>query len=289
MLTAIYLQRRRLLFGMFFFFLSGLLDFGRHGGWDIPIYVIGLSIVFALITGAIAAALIPLFPAYRQTFEIAAVSFLGIRLYEASGLGGEFFYAFDGAWGVVAICLGFTVLHHAIYGLWWAKTPIRLSWTGKSQFITKAPVPDVWARLVPAQDRPEDYYSGTLHEFRPVEDADFTHLLRTRMGGPQFIEQLVTVTRNDPGTTFAYDFDAEVSDRNRALNTGTWRIDLTDLANGTRVEVVEDVLATTPANALLFWFDDLGGQVAVSMQRTLEDRRDPTILGWWRRQVRAAA
>lgn len=289
MLTSVYLQRRRILFGMFFFFLSGLLDFGRSDGWDFPVYVIGMSVLFALICGAIAALLIPIFPAYRQVFEIVGVTFFVLRLAEIWGLAGTYGHLFEGAWGVIAICLFYTLLFHATYGAWWTKTPFRLSWTGRSRFVTRASPAEAWARLVPAEDRPGDYYSGTLHEFRPVEDADFTHVLRTRMGGPQFIEQLVTVTRKEAGRTFAYDFDADVSDGNRPLNSGNWRIDLTDVGNGTRVEVVEEVVATTPANALFFWFDDLGGQVAVSMKRTLEERRDPTVLGWWRRQVKAAA
>ncbi|MEL7105411.1 MAG: hypothetical protein AAGM21_05800 [Pseudomonadota bacterium] len=289
MLTSIYLQRRRLLFGMFFFFLAGLLDFGRFGMWDFPVYVVGMSVLFATICGAIAVVGITLFPAYRQVFEIVGVSFLGLRLAEAWGIAGPVGYIFDGAWGVVATCLFYTLLFHGVYGLWWAKTPFRLAWTGRSRFHTSASPAQAWARLVPAEDRPGDYYSGTLHEFRAIEDGDFTHLLRTRMGGPQFLEQRVTVTRHDANTAFAYTFDADVSEGNRALNTGDWRIELTERAGGTQVDVVENVVATTPANALLFWFDDLGGQVAVSMKRTLEGRRDPTLLASFRRQVQSAA
>ncbi len=289
MLTAIYLQRRRIAFGMFFLFLAGLLDFGRFGMWDYPQVVLLKSVLFALACGLIAALLIPLFPAYRQVFEIMSVSFLAIRIAEIAGWAGEYGRLFDTTWGFLLLAVGFTLLHHGVYGAWWARTPIRLSWRGVSRFKTRAAPDRAWARLVPAPDRPGDYYSGTLHEFRPVEDADFSHVLRTRMGGPQFIEQRVRVTRNEAGRAFAYDFDADVSDRNRDLNTGNWSIELRPLGNGTAVDVVEEVIATTPANALLFWFDDLGGQVAVSMKRVLEDRRDPTILGWLRRQVRAAA
>lgn len=289
MLTAIYLQRRRILFGMFFFFLAGLLDFGRFGMWEFPLYVVGMSAIFALICGALAALLIPLFPAYRQVFEITAVTFLAIRFTESMGWVGEYGMLFDTTWGFVILAVGFTLLHHFVYGTWWEKTPVRLSWTGRSRFKTRAAPETAWARLVPVENRPGDYYSGTLHEFRPVDSGDCTHLLRTRMGGPQFIEQRVSVTRDEAGRAFAYDFSADVSDKNRDLNTGHWQIDLRPLGNGTAVEVTETVIATTPANALLFWFDDLGGQVAVSMKRTLEDRRDPTILGWLRRRVQAAA
>lgn len=58
---------------------------------------------------------------------------------------------------------------------------------------------------------------------------------------------------------------------------------------GTRVEVIERVRSTPPADALLFFFDDLGEQVAILMKRRLEGRRDPTLLGRLRRQVRDAA
>lgn len=289
MLTAIYLQRRRLAFGMFFFFLSGLLHFGRFGMWEFPVYVIGMSAVFAVITGLLAVLLVLMFPVYRQIYEIVAITFLGTRFVEAMGWFGAYYSVFDGAWGVILLCLGYTVLFHCVYGAWWVKTPVRLSWRGISRFKTRVGPQDAWARLVPAEDRPGDYYSGTLHEFRPVDEADYTHILRTRMGGPQFIEQRVTVTRNEHARAFGYDFGADVSEANRPLNTGHWEIELTPLGNGTRVEVVEEVVATTPANALLFWFDDLGGQVAVSMKAALEERRDPTILGWLRRNVKAAA
>ena len=289
MLTSIYLQRRRIAFGMLFFFLAGLLDFGRFGMWEFPEYVISMSLLFALICGAVAAILLPLFPAYRQVFEVAAVVFFAIRLVEAMGWLGEFGRLFDTTWGFLGLAVGFTFLHHFVYGAWWAKTPLRLSWTGRSRFKTRVPPETAWARLVPAEDRPGDYYSGTLHEFRPVEEGDFTHLFRQRMGGPAFIELRVSVTRNEAGRAFAYDFSADVSEKNRGLNTGHWQIDLRPLGNGTAVEVIDTVVATTPANALLFWFDDLGGQVAVSMKRVLEDRRDPSILGWCRKQVRAAA
>lgn len=291
MLTSIYLQRRRIFFGMFFFFLAGLLDFGRLGMWDFPVYVIGMSVIFAMICGALAAVLIPFFPTYRQVFEIVGVSFFGLRLAQVLGAGDMLNYAYGhgNAVGVILVCLGFTVLHHAIYGQWWVRTPFRLAWTGRSRFHTTASPGEAWARLVPSEDRPGDYYSGTLHEFRPVQDSEFTHLLRTRMGGPQFIEQRVTVTKSTANTAFAYDFDADVSDENRLLNTGDWQINLTQHGSGTQVEVIERVRATTPANALLFWFDDLGRQVAVSMKRTLEGRRDPTILGWLRRHVSVTA
>ncbi|MDJ1009765.1 MAG: hypothetical protein QNJ13_18315 [Paracoccaceae bacterium] len=289
MFTAIYLQRRRIGFGMLFFFLAGLLDFGRFGMWEFPIYVIGMAAVFAMICGAIAALLIPLFPAYRHVFEIASVSFFALRVAETAGVAGAASYLFDTTWGFLALAIGFTLLHHGVYGAWWERTPVRLSWTGRSQFKTRAAPDLAWRRLVPAENRPGDYYSGTLHEFRAVEDPAFTHLLRTRAGGPQFIEQRVSVTRNEAGRAFAYDFDADVSEKNRALNAGHWSIDLRPLGNGTAVSVVETVNATTPANALTFWFDDLGGQASVSMKRTLEDRKDPTILGWVRRRVKAAA
>lgn len=289
MLTAIYLQRRRILFGMFFFFLAGLLHFGRFGMWEFPLNVIVLSVIFALICGTVAGVLIPLFPAFRQVFEIAAVAVFITRSAEAMGWVGEYGMLFETTWGFLVLAVGFTLLQHFVYGTWWQRTPIRLSWSGRSRFHTSVSPHTAWARLVPGEDQPGDYYTGTLHEFRPMEEGDFSHLLRLRMGGPQFVELLVKVTRNDTDHAFAYDFSADVSPQNRDVNTGHWQINLTPHSDGTAVEVIETVFATTPANALFYWFDDLGGQVAVSMKRVLEESRDPTILGWQRRRVQATA
>ena len=289
MLTSIYLQRRRILFGMFFFFSSGILDFGHFDGWNSPVYVIGMSVAFACICGALAALLIPVFPSYRQVFEIVAVTFVGLRLAEVLGITGEAYYALDGAVGLILICVGYTLLHHAIYGQWWSRSPFRLAWKGETQFVTRASPSEAWARFVPNPERPEDYYSGTLHAFQPVDEADYTHVFRTRMGGPQFLELRVNVEEDNKDKAFAYSFDADVSDRNRALSTGNWRLDLTDVGNGTRVRVVETVLATTPATAINMYFDDLASQVGVSMKRAIDGRKDPSILGWHRRQIQATA
>ena len=189
MLTAIYLQRRRILFGMLFYFLAGQLSFGRSET-ELFVPAVVLSGLFAIICGALAALLIPFFLNYRTVFEISAVMYFAIVVFEATGWTGH-----DGGilnsgsgWGFVILALGFTVLNWLVYGDWWLKTPFRLSWTGRSRFRTSVPPATAWKRLVPAEDRPEDYFSGTLHEFRPVENADWTHLLRFRMGGPGFAE-----------------------------------------------------------------------------------------------------
>ena len=290
MLTAIYLQRRRILFGMLFYFLAGQLSFGRSET-ELFVPAVVLSGLFAIICGALAALLIPFFLNYRTVFEISAVMFFAIVVFEATGWTGH-----DGGilnsgsgWGFVILALGFTVLNWLVYGDWWLKTPFRLSWTGRSRFRTSVPPATAWKRLVPAEDRPEDYFSGTLHEFRPVENADWTHLLRFRMGGPGFAELRARLTQDEAPRSFAYDFSADVSEKNRKMFLGDWRIALAPEGDGTAVEVVDTVSATLPSHALFYWFDDLGGQVAASMKRVLEDRRDPTILGQERKRIRAIA
>lgn len=84
MFASIYLQRRRIAFGMFFCFLSGLLDFGRFGGSEVPFYIITLSLVFAVICGAILGVLLHLFPGFRQVVEIGAVTSFLLRLGEVA-------------------------------------------------------------------------------------------------------------------------------------------------------------------------------------------------------------
>ena len=291
MFTFLYLQRRRLGFGALFFFLAGLLQFSMNTGFAFPGFAIGMALLFTAICTALAAIGIYFFPAYPQVWEIVATTFFAMRAIEAFDPPFlQYTYILDGAWGVIIVCFGYTLLHHAIYGQWWARTPIRLSWTGRSRFQTAVPPEEAWQHFVPQENAPERYYSGTLHEFRPADETGASHIMRTRMGGAQFLDQLVTVVENDGTERFAYTFGAEGSEENADYNAGRWQVTIRPAPMATTdVEVIEEIKATTPGNALLFWFDDLGGQVAQSMKRVAEQRNDPTLLGWLRRRVLAAS
>ncbi|SHG40606.1 hypothetical protein [Cognatishimia maritima] len=285
MFVSVYLQRRRILFGMFFYFLSGLLLYGRFGGWAFPEFVIIQALLLAVTLGLLAALLIPMFPSYRNVFETSAIITFLMRIAEAFGFVGDFGMIFETSWGYAAFGIGFAVLLNFLYGAWWSKTSVRLSWAGISSFETNANIAEAWKKLVPKADCPNEFYTGTLYEFSEIEDPNFSHKMKIRQGGPNFSEIQVMVVEENACSNFAYDFSADVSERNRGSYSGHWKIEMSPTETGTKVKVEDRVTATTPAYALSFWFDDLGGQAAVSMKRILEGHRDPTILGWVRRQV----
>ncbi|MEL7345677.1 MAG: hypothetical protein AAFN59_12585 [Pseudomonadota bacterium] len=284
MFTFLYLQRRRLGFGAYFFFLSGILMFDTGA----PVSDLGMSALFALICTSLAAIGIYFFPSYRQVWEIVGVTFLAIRALEAFN---PAFLAhqeiLEGAWGVILVCLGYTLLHHAIYGAWWEKTSLSLAYLCRSRFRATVLPEKAWRHLVPNGSDPELHYSGTLVAFEPVGDDAAHRVQKIRVGKDQFTEIHVRITQDTGRDRFAY--VPANPDTGEAVDGFHWSLSLTPAPMGsTDVEVIENNHAMPVNHALLCWFDDLGGQVSHSMKTTLEDRNDPTLLRRLRRDFSEA-
>lgn len=284
-MTLIYTQGRRIAFGGFFFFLSGLLYFGAYGLSDYPIYVVLMSAIFATICMLLSAVGIWIFPGFRHTVEVASVGYFLVQIGESSGLLPYPGWVFNSMNGYMVVFFGFAALHHTFYGRWWRKTGIRLAFNMKSRFKTKLSPEQVWHRLVPNPEAPEDYYTGTLYDYT-LEKAPNFYEVKTRLGGSAFSNQIHEVTENLEFQSFVTEFTSETSKANRDLNSGRESVTIEpDRNGGSTVIMTESVRAMTVDLALASWFDNLGQQVRFSAKSVLEGRRDRTTLGRWRRQV----
>ena len=284
MFTFLFLQRRRLAFGAFFFLLSGLLMFenGGIGG------IVTVSVLFTLICTTLAAIGIYFFPNYRQVWEIVGVTFFGMRAVEA--LNPPFLAGLpviEGAWSIVLICLGYTLLFHATYGAWWEKTSLSLRFTCTSRFRATVLPEKAWRHLVPDAADPKRHYSGTLAAFDAPGDDPAHKVQKLRVGKEQFTEIHIRILEDDGHSWFAYGpADPETGE---LVDGFHWSLTLAPAAMGsTDVTVIEKNDGLPVNHALLCWFDDLGGQTGHSMQRSLEGRRDPTLLAWLRRDFAEA-
>ena len=284
--TKMWLQRRRLGVGAFLFFLFGLLDFGVLGDAGL-VGTLVLSVVFALICTLIAAFSISMFPSYRQTFEVAGLGLLilaGLQLLWPTVFGDEI--VFQTVWGMIGICLGYTVLNHVVYGKWWDKWGIRLTLSLKARLLFEASAEQIWNVGVPDAADPSRYYSGTLESFAEVDHAFATNRMRVKIGGCALQESFVRVTEYRPFEVhemLSWWIEDDVQD-----DTGDCalsRLEFVERAGGTEVTFTEVNPSFDVASWLLSWFDNPVEQVLYSLRSKVEGSADPTYFGYLRKQV----
>lgn len=281
-----YLQRRRLIVGAVLFFQYGLVDFSVIEG-DGLIEAAALALAFTAICTTIAAFAITVFPSYRQTFEVAGTGLVLLVLAEI--VKPDWFsdeVLFQTAWGLIAVCFGYAVLHHVIYGDWWGRFGMTLPQVHSARILIEAPAEDVWRRAVPDATDPGRYYSGVLESYAEVDHPIATNRMRVKMGGGTIQESFVEVSENKPNEayemlTWWIDDDVSEEDDHRSLT----RITLDERADGTEVRMVERNHAIDVANWIFLWFDNPIEQALYSLRSKVEGGTDPTFFGHLRQQV----
>ena len=281
MVKFILLQNRRLLFGTFFLFLSGLVFFATslQTTWLILL----ASVIFAAIMMALAVLGIALFPRFRSIYEILGVLSLIFAVLTALSPGA---FAFIGDTGdLIAFMIAFAVIEYFLYGHGQHKLPAPSRWQGRSHFTVDLAPEDVWQQLVPNPEDPGRYYSGTLKEMTATDGDDEFRVL-WNSGGSSYVVHTIKVTENTPFQRFAYSYEGLVSEQNSATNSGTWMVTLCpDGTGGTQVEIVETVERTRIGFALFLWFDNLAAQVTESASAVLMGRKDRSMLAINRQYV----
>ncbi|NNE79687.1 MAG: hypothetical protein HKN18_05375 [Silicimonas sp.] len=281
MVKFLLLQYRRLGFGTFFLFLSGLVLFSDG---DKPIWLIlTMAVAFALIMLVLAIIGIGIFPRYRTVYEMLGVIFLVVSavdtafpiVFDALGSSGQ----------IIVFMIVFAAAEHFFYGAGQHKLPAPSRWSGRTEFITSSTPAEVWDRLVPNPDAPEKHYSGSLKEMTP-DEGENTYRVMWRAGGSNFTVQDIEITENEPKRRFSYRFGGLVSEANVPMNSGNWDLELEETeSGGTRITIVETIEKTRIGFALFLWFDNWAAQVGESAAAILAQRKDRSVFAIIRRYI----
>lgn len=284
--SLLVLQRRRVYVAALFAHIVGTLA-GAGGAGPLapmPLWVqaMGLSVAAT----AFAVAVILWAPARRTWIEATAggllLAALAVRLTVLAD-------AAQSPWIAGVLALAGTVAAHAgMQGRWWARTRVRLDWTTRQRFVTQAPPQTVWDRLVPDPACPAAHYSGTYlgqdavpgHPGRAVQR---TLAGRSMTGADLVLTTVIDVDRFDPPHRIAYVYRSgdPVPGAGPGVGPdyryGHYALTIRPQARGSEVELQETVRDMIVPAALSAWFDDLGGEIRMSMRAALDGRRDPTL------------
>lgn len=290
MFRFIFRQRRRILTGGLFSFLSMLLAFSEapefylYGvgstamAWvifilAISIMTLGMMVVFALF--------IALFKRWRFLVELIPVFTFLVALFEP---------VYDtlpvpGAVGPFAWFAGWMLFFTFVYGTGLDDYRSKLAWRSR-RTVSVAMAPEaLWPRLETAVGRENEHWTPILHEVRATEDPRTFDVLY-KMGPSIFQHQTQTVLARDENVHFRYHFTGDTAPGNSALADGIFDIRLEPKGESeTRLTLEMDQQAMLPRDALSVWFDDLLGDQLDSLRARLAGKRDWSVTGLMHREI----
>ncbi|MDQ2088397.1 SRPBCC family protein [Marimonas arenosa] len=295
MFRLIYRQRRRLLFGWFFFLLTVFTMFFHSNGHDLasvePSRLLwGLPLLFAAglaMTGAVFAVialLVAVMPRWRHIVEL---TFVMVFLEVALGLSPRIAALLGlppGYSGFVWFFI-FVALFSVTYGVALDRFRFALAW--RSTRIAKLPLPpeEVWKSFAIRDHGPEGHWAPLLHRVEPHPDDPDTLDVLYKLGPSTYEHQTQQVLESTAPTRYRYRFFGDTASPNRALTTGEFEVQIApDGAGGSHVTVSERHDAMLPRDALNLWFDDFLGDTLDAIRARTLGKRDWSIRGLaWRK------
>ena len=284
MFRFIYRQRRRLLVGGLFTWLSLFVwmiqqeQFAAVRADAERFFWLSLvlaTLIFALVAMAVYAVFIAIFRRWRHLVELLPT---------------YFFISISAAPAVTALGLPDMVLPFAWFAGWmlfWTLTygngldRFRASLSWRSRRSTNLPLPPgaVWRKFETRADMAKDHWSPLVHSARAIQDAPGRFEVEYRLGPSIFQHQVQTVLNSDPGRHFRYHFAGDVTAANRGLADGIFDVRVAPAEEGSRIDVEQTQEAMLPRLALQMWFDDILGDQLDNLWARLAGRRDWSITG----------
>lgn len=294
MFRYVYRQRRRLLFGCFFFLLTAMTQFIQadtlpYDAFGGPVQFWVLFIIAGIILGlaflAAAALLITLMPRWRQLVELATF----MAFIETAVIPSHKIAALLGLPDAASIVIWFAVfatLFSVTYGVALDRFHIALDGRSTRRFRSKLPPDELWPAFATLDGGTEAHWDPLLHQIDPDEDdADTFDALYT-LGPSVYLHQTHTVLEHEAPHHYRYHFFGEASPSNRSLTEGVFDVRIEpDAKGGSRIEVTEERISMLPRDAVAMWFDDLLGDALDGFSARRRGKRDWSITGLAQRKI----
>ncbi|WP_370401251.1 hypothetical protein [Sulfitobacter sp. JB4-11] len=286
MLRHIFRQRRRLLFGCLFFWLTLAPTLVRDlsaeawnqtgPAWILPVT---LFLTFVIVTACffvVVGLFVLLLPKLRILVEtVFVIIFLNTVLPGLlPGL-----YASPLMSGVLqmACAIGVFIL---FYGEFMDRFRFWLDHTSERHFISPKSAEELWAELVPGASPVQGHWDSRLHAVLPVDGEPDAFEVQYSHGASLYEHQTMTFLERDAPLHARYHHVGEVDPRNRSLLEGTFSIRITPLeSGGCRVTLIATRQLLLLRAALLMWFDDHLGDQADHLYARHRGYRDWTTTG----------
>jgi len=296
MFRLIYRQRRRLLFGAFFFTIAiamrvheSYLGAYQAAPFDItPTHWIAIAKVaggaFAVIFGS-AIALILVLPRWRVLVDqVALLVFLNYSL-GLKELPAKWFGFGEASEWLVLFAL-MVMIQGLTYGMWLDRFRVRFAMFSTRRARFDLTPEELWPMIALKGGEPARHWEPILHDVVADADDPNTLIVRYNLGPAVFLEQIQVVTASEPPVRYAYRFSGPAGGRNRALTTGTWEARIEpDGQGGSLVTTVSRFDSLLPRTALLLWFDDIDGDFLDGGRARFSGRRDWSISGLVQRKI----
>ena len=290
MFRTMYRQRRRALFGSFFYLLMlGTMFFSDPPewyaiGWN-PVVVWGVIVVCFAVVGICATFVFALFatllPRWRCVIELVAfVSFLELAFRELVFDYRSLFVALDVQWaaafamfGLFILCFKFT------YGNGLDRFTRLFVGKARGSAVVMGTPEEIWERIIAANDIPADHIEPNLKSVEKIAEADGALRVIYNFGASTFLAQTHRVLQSNRPNRYVYAYEGDASDRN-GVGAGQFEVTITpEWTDRCRVDIMLRSGGMYPRQALITWFDDTVGDLLDSFRARRAGKRDWSVFG----------
>ncbi len=291
MFRYLYRQRRRILFGTFFFTMALLLNYEEtvemeNASLSLLLIFYTLSfVVFGVLIAALIALFITIIPELRNIIEL--MSLFSFILASITYFSPEFFSADSGHWItsftpiIILVTIGLLM-----QGSLLDKTRLQGRLKETRSFKSPKSANELWRELIPGKAPINEYYDCLLSEVRI--DQNDPNIIRTSFAQGQglYRHEIFDILEEKPNKYCKYSFSTEVSSKARKRTTGTYEITIEPQEKGgCKVTLATDEVIPLFKNAILVWFDDALGSRVDHIYAKHHGKRDWSTVGRFRKNL----